>query len=201
MKHLLIVCHPSRQSFTQTMARAYAKSIEALGHTTAVRDLYRAGFDPVLTEAELIGASKTVVPAPIRAEQRRIAEADVIALFYPLWWAFMPAMLKGYLDRVLTAGFAYDLATESPLLTGKQAVVFTSSAGDMAYLRTTGVWRALRAIERDEMLFCGIDLIEHVHFPAITPERPLQTVAKAVRRVEATVQRLWGGGKGAADKK
>ena len=195
MQHLLIVCHPKRQTFTQTIARAYAKELELLGQDLVIRDLYRSHFDPALGEGELIGAEKPSVPAAVRREQRPLLDAGAIAFFYPLWWAYMPAMVKGYIDRVFSAGVAYDVREEEmvPRLSGKKALIFTSSGADMAYLRRSKQWRAMRTLEEDHILsLCGIELLEHVHFASITPGLPKQSVEKHLAAVRDAAQRHWG---------
>jgi NAD(P)H dehydrogenase (quinone) len=195
MQHLVIVCHPKRQSFTQTMARAYVRELKALGHDVAVRDLYRLRFDPVLSDRELLGTKPPIVPAAVKREQRHIAAAGGIAFFYPLWWAFMPAMLKGYFDRALSQGFAYDLKDEEmlPRLTGKKALIFTSSGADMDYLRQSGQWEAMRTLEKDHMLgLAGIKLLDHVHFPSIMPGLSTRELGRHLERMKQAVQRHWG---------
>jgi len=195
MHHLLIVCHPKRQSFTQSVARAYAEAAKALGHDATIRDLYRLGFDPVLGTRELLDAKNPIVPAVVRREQRCLSEAEAIAFFYPLWWAFMPAMMKGYFDRVLSSGFAYDFKGEDmiPRLAGKKAMIFTSSGADMAYLRHSKQWDAMRILEEDHILsLCGIELIEHMHFPSVMPGLPKRTTEKHLAKVTKTVQKCFG---------
>jgi NAD(P)H dehydrogenase (quinone) len=196
VNHLLVVCHPMRQSFTQTVARAYAQALDALGHDVVIRDLYHLRFDPVLGESELLGAAKRVIPSAVRREQRRLADAGALAFFFPLWWGFMPAMLKGYFDRVFASGFAYDLMDDElvPRLSGKKALIFTSSGADMAYLRRSKQWRAMRILEEDHILsLCGIELLDHVNFPSVMPDLPKRTVEKHVALVRNAVQRHWGG--------
>lgn len=194
MKHLIIVCHPKRRSFTQAVAREYAKALKALGHKTVVRDLYRLRFDPVLGAGELLDAAKPSIPSAVRREQRHLAEADAVAFFYPLWWAFMPAMVKGYIDRVLSAGFAYDVEGDDmiPRLSGKKALIFTSSGADMAYLRQSEQWHAMRLLEKDHILsLCGIKLLEHVHFELIAPGLSKQSVETHLARVRRAVRKHW----------
>jgi len=195
MQHLLVITHPCRQSFTHTVARVYARELEALGHETVIRDLYREHFDPVLGENELLDAKPRKIPSVVRREQRHLAAAGGVAFFYPIWWAFMPAMLKGYLDRVLSCGFAYDLEDEEmvPRLSGKKALIFTSSGADMSYLRKSKQWQSMRTLEKDHMLgLSGIELLEHVNFPSVTPGLPERIVAKHVERVRLMVQKHWG---------
>jgi len=195
MKHLVIICHPRRKSFTQTIGRRYAQAVESLGNDVVIRDLYRAHFDPVLGESELLDTEKRRLPGVVRREQRHLAEAGAVALFYPLWWAFMPAMMKGYIDRVLASGFAYDIKNDEivPLLSGRKALIFTSSAADMAYLRRSKQWRSMRLLEEDNILsLCGIELIEHVHFASVLPDLPKRSLEKHLATVAETVQRHWG---------
>ena len=196
MQHLAIVVHPRGKSFTQTVAKVYAAELAGLGHDVVVRDLYRRRFDSLLSEAELLGPEQPKIPAMVRREQRHLAEAGAVAFFYPLWWAFMPAMMKGYIDRVLAPGFAYDLKDDelAPRLTGKRALIFTSSGADMDYLRDSGQWQAMRLLEKEHMLsLCGIELLDHVHFPSITPDLPARTLEKHLDRMRRTVQKYWGG--------
>jgi NAD(P)H dehydrogenase (quinone) len=192
-QHLVIVCHPKRGSFTETIAQTYATELRALGHEVAVRDLYRVGFDPVLGEGELETVGKPVVPAAIRREQDRLAAAGGVAFFYPLWWGFMPAMMKGYIDRVFSSGFAYDIEGEALVsrLTGKFAVIFTASGADMAYLRRSRQWRSMRLLENQMLSLYGIALLEHVHFPSITADLPKRKMEKNLAVVRDAVQRHW----------
>jgi len=107
----------------------------------------------------------------------------------------MPAMMKGYIDRVLSCGFAYDLKNDVmiPRLTGKKALIFTSSGADMAYLRRSKQWRAMRTLEDDHILsLCGIALLDHVHFASITPDLPKRSIEKHLATVRETAQRHWG---------
>lgn len=195
MKHLVVICHPRRKSFTQTIGRSYAQAVEALGNEVVVRDLYRLRFDPVLGESELLDAEKRHVPSAVRREQRHLAEAGAVAFFYPLWWAFMPAMMKGYIDRVLASGFAYDIRDDEmvPRLSGKKALIVTSSGADMAYLRRSKQWSSMRLLEEDNILsLCGIELIEHLHFASVLPDLPKRSLDKHLAIVAAAVEKHWG---------
>ncbi len=195
MKHLVVICHPRRKSFVQAIAQSYVEGLESLGNEVVVRDLYRLHFDPVLGEAELSNAKKRITPRAVRSEQRHLAEAGCVAFFYPLWWAFMPAMMKGYIDRVLCDGFAYDLKGEAmiPRLSGKKALIFTSSGADMAFLRRSKQWQSMRLIEEESILaLCGIDLLDHVHFASILPDLPQRSIDKHLAIAAKTAQKHWG---------
>jgi hypothetical protein len=102
MKHLIVGAHPAEDSFTITigLTRAYAAELEKCGQSQRTCDLYRMGFNPVLTAREL--AADHPAEADVAQAQSGIRTADVLTLVYPLWWMSMPAMMKGYIDRVAT---------------------------------------------------------------------------------------------------
>lgn len=98
-----MVAHPRAHSFTHAAAARFCAGLRAGGHAPDLLDLYAEGFEPAVTAAEL----DREPPPPIRAQQARLAAADGLALVYPLWWASPPALLQGWLQRVLTEGFAF----------------------------------------------------------------------------------------------
>jgi NAD(P)H dehydrogenase (quinone) len=109
MKHLVVVAHPVEDSFTMRLVRAYTDELEKLGHTQRTCDLYRMAFNPALAAHELIPVSaEHPACADVVLAQDEIRAADVLTMIYPLWWMSMPAMLKGYVDRVFARGFAYE---------------------------------------------------------------------------------------------
>ena len=107
MKHLSLVAQPVEDSLTMTLARAYRDELVALGQPCQLFDLYRTGFDPVLS-ADEIGprTAQRPVAADVARAQAAVLAADAMAVIYPLWWLAMPAMMKRYVDRVLARGFA-----------------------------------------------------------------------------------------------
>ncbi len=119
---LWVHAHPRQQSLGNHLFRAGAGALSAT-HEVLTSDLYAEGFDPVLSErdlGDLAGTpgqhrgSRSVRPSPlaslpddVRAEQAKLAAAELLVIQFPLWWYGPPAILKGWFDRVLTAGFAY----------------------------------------------------------------------------------------------
>lgn len=169
MHHLIVVSHPAERSFTLSVAHAYAETLEQLSQQWQTHDLYRMGFDPVLPAAELGGPSTD--PA-VREAQDAVRAADAIAFIYPLWWLAMPAMLKGYIDRVFARGFAYDMERGGMrgLLTPKRAVLITLSGAPMSALVESGDWNALRTLQdRHIVQAAGLELMAHLHLDEIGP--------------------------------
>ncbi|MDP2784106.1 MAG: NAD(P)H-dependent oxidoreductase [Sulfurimicrobium sp.] len=107
MKALIVTAHPRQDSFTQTLAQHFAEGVNASGHEVEIADLYGEGFDPVVSIQELEGWKEGKISPEIRAWQERIKSNDALVLAYPVWWSTPPAILSGWLQRVLTQGFAF----------------------------------------------------------------------------------------------
>ncbi len=107
---LLVHCHPDPDSLSAAIRDEVRTAATARGGTCDLIDLYADGFDPVMGRAEWRGYhDETANLAPIHAHAERIAAADTLLFTYPTWWFGLPAMLKGWLDRVLVPGFAFGM--------------------------------------------------------------------------------------------
>ncbi|SUB24588.1 NAD(P)H-dependent oxidoreductase [Avibacterium avium] len=168
MKHLIIFAHPNGQdSFNRSILDRTLNASRALKVEIQVRDLYQLNFDPVISWAELQGANQGITPAEIREEHRLIREADLITLVYPLWWMGFPAILKGYLDRVLSHGFAYKTEDGQSvgLLQGKKMQQFITIGSNVEKYQQLGIDKSLRDCLVDGLFnFCGITDIQHKFF-------------------------------------
>lgn len=107
---LLVVSHPDHESATWAIARAVEQGIQSDGSTTVTtHDLTATGFDPVFNAADLaVHRLLGEVPADVRREQELIESADVVAVLFPVYWWSMPALAKGWIDRVFSRGWAYE---------------------------------------------------------------------------------------------
>lgn len=193
MRHLVVVAHPSESSFTMALASTYAAEVENLGHEHKIFDLYRAGFNPILTASELAGINPNHPPsADVKRAQEDVGRADVLTAIYPLWWLSMPAIMKGYIDRVFARGFAYqsEAGIVHGLLSGKRCILITISGAPLPVLVGTGGWNAVMALQ-DTHIFrsAGFDLLEHVHFDEIRPSLPKSTYDAHIARVRACARR------------
>lgn len=129
MNLLIIQGHPDRESFTHANAMNAMREAEKAGHQVKMIDLAVDDFDPILRFGYRQHMDDESAPHHF---QELIQEADHLAFFFPVWWGAEPAVLKGFLDRTLTPGFAYHY--ESPtkiqhLLKGKTASLFITSRG------------------------------------------------------------------------
>lgn len=122
MKVLWVYAHPEECSLSATLRDAGTAAVRADGHDLEVSDLYMMSWKAALDRddvgdlsdppTEISRATKRAFEAgtlsdDIRAEQAKLLAADVVVLQFPLWWYSTPAILKGWIDRVFTKGFAY----------------------------------------------------------------------------------------------
>lgn len=193
MKHLVIFAHPYQQSLNKAMLERVIAASQQVGTQVIVRDLYALQFQPILSWEELNASFQGITPEEVRYEQKLIAEADLITLIYPLWWMGFPAILKGYLDRVLSFGFAYETVdgVSRGLLTGKKMQHFiTMGSGNEKY-QQAGFDSSLKDCLVDGLFnFCGITDIQHRLFGDIYLQTE-QGIADLLQEVEQkTVENL-----------
>ena len=116
MNHLIIFAHPnSERSFGRAIANRIEQISQEKGVNVFFRDLYEMNFNPILSHEELQNTNKGIIPEDIQQEHDFILQADLITLVYPLWWMGFPAILKGYLDRVLSHGLPIKRKTANRL--------------------------------------------------------------------------------------
>ncbi|GMX66229.1 hypothetical protein Elgi_55010 [Paenibacillus elgii] len=109
MKILTVVSHPRVNSLTFSVADRFLQGLAEAGHETEMLDLHRSGFNPVLWEADEPdwSSDRKIYSPEVEAEIERMKKYDALAYIFPIWWFNLPAMLKGYIDRVWNNGFAY----------------------------------------------------------------------------------------------
>lgn len=167
MKILIIYAHPKTGSFNSAIRDAIINTSNDCGHEVEARDLYVLNFDPVLTAQELDGTFNGIQANDVLLEQNYITWADKIVFIYPLWWGSMPAILRGYLDRVLSYGFAYCSGTDSSvgLLTNKSIVIINTIGSKELNYHQNGMLSALETIASHGIFnFCGANIEKYFHF-------------------------------------
>ena len=109
----------------------------------------------------------------------------------------MPAMMKGYIDRVFARGFAYEShnGVVHGLLGGKKSVLITLSGAPLSLLIKSGDWNAVQALQ-DTHVFrsSGFELLEHLHFDEITPDLPLAVGEQHMAAVRSCARRHFPAG-------
>lgn len=167
MNILVIYAHPSEKSFNAVIKNALETAAINAGHDVHVRDLYQLNFNPVLSLAELRGA----VPDDVVTEQNFIRQADMLVFVYPLWWAGMPAIMHGYMDRIFSYGFAYKANSDGTtlgLFNDKRVVLVNTIGCSADEYRENGMFQALETIgNRGIFNFCGTEVERFFHFAGI----------------------------------
>ncbi len=134
--------------------------------------------------------------ADVARAQADIRAAEALTVIYPLWWLSMPAMMKGYIDRVFARGFAYESHSGNVhgLLGGKKAVLITISGAPLPLLVKSGNWNAVQVLQ-DTHIFraAGYDLLEHLHFDEIAPELPKAVAEQHMARVQSCARQHFPG--------
>ncbi|MGB7545961.1 MAG: NAD(P)H-dependent oxidoreductase [Methanothrix sp.] len=132
MRVLVILAHPRSNSFNHAIGEAAVHVLEAEGHQVAFHDLYAEGFDPILGWKEIPKGSQ--IDGTIAMHCRDLGEAEGIIVVHPNWWGMPPAMLKGWVDRVIRPGVAYEFlegdsgdGVPRGLLQARIALVFNTS--------------------------------------------------------------------------
>ena len=117
MRVMITIDHPWKESFNHFIMAQIVATLEQGGHTADVLDLHDEDFDPVLRVHELADYGQGIVHDPkVKEYQTRIMQAQHLIYIFPVWWEVMPALLKGFFDKVWTPEFAFTEADFAPLL-------------------------------------------------------------------------------------
>ncbi|MEU1527459.1 NAD(P)H-dependent oxidoreductase [Nocardia rhamnosiphila] len=134
-KVMLVVAHPDHDSAIWAIARAIEHGIESDGNTTAItHDLVASGFDPVYRKADLAHHRGLAgLPADVRREQKLLESADVTVVLFPVYWWSMPALAKGWFDRVF--GAYDDVSHGEPSVVKQLHLVASAGLGEGTFAR------------------------------------------------------------------
>ncbi len=187
MNILIVYAHHEPSSFTSAMKNVAAEIMQAKGHKVMISDLYGQGFSPLAQKWDFVTTTgghfnymleqkhaarlDWAFSPDILAEIQKIKEADLLLVVAPMWWFSVPAILKGWFDRVLAMGVAWDGGQiyENGLLGGKQAMMIVNAGGPADYYAVEGKHKAtatqiLHPINHGTLAFCGYN----VHEPFVT---------------------------------
>ncbi|NZA24935.1 NAD(P)H-dependent oxidoreductase [Luteimonas sp. SJ-92] len=208
MKVLSLLAHPRSTSFCHAISARACAALRAAGHEVVHHDLYEDGFEPRLMADEAYSIGDSVEQAlarstdPLLRQYRKtVAEAEGLLIVHPNWWGKPPAILSGWLDRVLVPGVAYRLerAEGRPegLLVARRALIFNTSDtpeererdefGDPLEL----IWG------RCVLPFCGVERYRRIVFRPVVDSAPAQR-AQWLESVETAVEAAFAGKPGEA---
>jgi len=170
MNHLIVFAHPYSKSFGKAIVDTVEKEVVKNGSEVRVRDLYTLGFESTLSEFDLVNLQSRKYAEDVLVEQNHIKWADIITFVYPVWWAGMPSILKGYVDRVFANGFAFTYGENGPvgLLNGKKALLFSTTGFPSDVYEQMGMHKSMQQTTDEAIFnFCGIEVLNHKFFGAI----------------------------------
>lgn len=195
MKVLVIIAHPNKASFNHAIAMTCMRVLADNGHEVIAHDLYEEQFDPMLPHDEF--QRDASLPSEVQRHCDEISRADGIVVIHPNWWGQPPAILKGWLDRILRPGVSYEFlegdkgeGVPRGLLTAKCAIVFNTSNTETA--REKSVFGdPLEAIWKKCIFgLCGVPTVHRRTFDVVV------TSSEATRQgwlseVAATIDRFF----------
>ena len=191
MRVFIVHAHHEPKSFNGAMTAEAVKALEAAGHQSVVSDLYAMGFDPVSDRRnfttvfdpaylkqqaeEAHAAASRGFAADIEAEMDKLFWCDTLILQFPMWWFGLPAILKGWVDRVFVAGgkvYGGGRWYDNGVLAGKRAMCSLTTGGPGSMFEADGLNGALQTllfpINHGMLAFVGFTVVEPfvVHAPA-----------------------------------
>jgi putative NADPH-quinone reductase len=177
MNILIVLAHPKAGSFNHAIATTIREALEARGDQVTLRDLYAEKFDPVLTAAEL--ERDNVAPPQVREHADAVLAADGLVIVHPNWRGQPPAILKGWVDRVLRAGEAFRFGLDE---NGKGVAIGMLKARAALVINTSNTpsedEKALYGDPLDNLWksctlsFCGIPKVERRNFASVIMSTP-----------------------------
>lgn len=171
MKHLIVYCHPNPESFNNAIVDAFTGALKQQGHEVVVRDLYAIKFDPVLSGSDFKALREGNIPADIKTEQDHVKWADAVTMVYPVWWTGLPALIKGYIDRVFSYGFAYAYGEDgniSKLLAGRKGLIINTHGTPSEIYSNIGMHEGLKITSDTGIFeFSGIEPVGHLFFGSV----------------------------------
>ncbi|MHB8869088.1 MAG: NAD(P)H-dependent oxidoreductase [Thermoleophilia bacterium] len=182
MKVLIVLAHPDPASFNHALAGAVMDALTGEGHEVSLRDLYAEGFDPVLPVGEIPSACE--LSGDLDAWCQEVSSAQGIVVVHPNWWGSPPAILKGWIDRVIRPGVAYrfvegDSGEGVPvgLLSARSALVLNTA--NTTVERELAVFGdPLERIWRDCVFgLCGVRDVTRRSFGVVVTSTPAERAA------------------------
>ncbi|MDP6436436.1 MAG: NAD(P)H-dependent oxidoreductase [Gammaproteobacteria bacterium] len=181
MKVLVVYAHPEPDSYNGVLLAATRETLAAEGHELVVSDLYAQGFNAVAGEHDVTGRADTDrfslgveqmhaaqtngFAADVRTELDKLMAADALILQFPMWWFSMPAIMKGWIDRVFACGVAYEHGRtwEKGVFVGRRAMIaMTVSAPTEAFLpdgKNGDMERVLWPVHAGVLALCGYSVL------------------------------------------
>ncbi|MBK7540371.1 MAG: NAD(P)H-dependent oxidoreductase [Candidatus Competibacteraceae bacterium] len=171
MNVLIIYAHPNPRSFNRAILEVVETALRDRGHAARLHDLYEMHCRAVLDGEDLMRNWRGDLPADTRREQDAVRWAHKLVFIYPIWWFGPPAILKGWIDRVFTHKFAFEVGAGGMkgLLTHEKALIINTLGGDeVTYQRERWHELLVRPMVEGVLGACGIRDVTHRAFYEVT---------------------------------
>ncbi|OWV29733.1 NAD(P)H-dependent oxidoreductase [Halomonas campaniensis] len=157
MNVLIVHAHPEPRSFNAALTKTAVETLSSRGYHVEVSDLYAMGWSPALSpdefadlgegdyfnpaKAQEIAYASERVCGDVVREQAKVRDADLLIFQFPIWWFSMPAILKGWVDRVLSRGFAYASGRkyDKGMFRGKRALLSLTTGTASSLYQPNGI--------------------------------------------------------------
>ena len=158
MDTLVIYAHPKTGGYCDAIRKEVIRELIAKKVKHELIDLYKIKYDPVLKPEEHYTNGGYKISDQNKKFQKKIDKAKNLIFIYPTWWGTCPAILKGWIDRVFTARWAFKYVNGLPigLLRGRRAILFLTSGASNILSRVFQGGRPFKNMGRDVLMFCGI---------------------------------------------
>lgn len=188
MNVLIVFAHPNPKSYNASLRDAAVEALTESGVNVQVSDLYAMNFNPVAQMSDVRVPKDLIdVPDDLQTEREKVVWADYIIFQFPMWWTSIPAILKGWFDRVFASGFAYGPgAYNQGNLIGKKAMLsFTTGGRDLRNFGENSLKgemsERLFNLHHEILYFCGMDVLEPFIIPSGVSEEERKNYIELLR--------------------
>lgn len=213
MNILYIFAHPEPRSFNSAMKEMAIGSLKEKGNEVRLSDLYNMNFKPVMDQSDFVqrkdpdtfnpfleqitSSEEGTFSDDITTEMEKVKWSDILIFQFPIYFTAMPAIMKGWIDRIFAAGFAFspikDRVYENGLLKGKKAMMVISTGADEEWYSHGGrhgdINELLRYISHCTFEYVGMQVLDtHLTFGAgkMSPERVKKELERYQKRLNST---------------
>ncbi|MEM7292689.1 MAG: NAD(P)H-dependent oxidoreductase [Pseudomonadota bacterium] len=193
MNVLIVYTHPVKKSFNRAILDAVSETLVTNGHEVRVADLYVENFQPAMIEADFAQFENKPMPDDVLAEQARIDWSDAMIFIFPYWWWSIPAMLKGWIDRVLTYGYAWvdPMRPDLSPLRARKILVLTTAGASLKALAKRGYDTAFETqLNTGVWSYCGFNNVVTRMYECVTSELPQSVLHGYIRDAQKQALRL-----------
>lgn len=157
-KYLIVFAHPSHDGHNGYFLKKIEELLKINSCHYEIIDLYKENFQACLCDEELYTMGRKNVSPENQMIQEKIIASNRLIFIYPTWWQNMPAILKGFFDRIITGGFGFKYVKGLPvgLLKNKKAAIFTTSGGPWIYEKFLIGAPSIKLLSKHILGFCGI---------------------------------------------